>query len=154
MTATQPAGGQQAAAPWAASSPKRSSISASPRSISAIIRCAERSCSATLDDRPSIVVPPTETIVVIVPSSSERYLSTWLFADVSAESDSIDDLIPSAAPATAGNWVASRVTELPWMNFRREGFEVMGVGLQVRDYQRRRRICPLRQAVVVNQPVT
>ena len=40
-------------------------------------------------------------IVVIVPSSSERYLSTWLFADVSAESDSVDDLIPSAAPANA-----------------------------------------------------
>jgi len=37
-------------------------------------------------------------IVVIIPSSSERYLSTWLFADVSVESDSIDDLIP---PATA-----------------------------------------------------
>jgi cysteine synthase A len=28
-----------------------------------------------------------------VPSSSERYLSTWLFADVNTESDSIDDLI-------------------------------------------------------------
>jgi cysteine synthase A len=40
-------------------------------------------------------------IVVIIPSSSERYLSTWLFADVSAESDSIDDLVPSAAPANA-----------------------------------------------------
>jgi cysteine synthase A len=35
-------------------------------------------------------------IVVIVPSSSERYLSTWLFADVSAESDSLEDLIPAA----------------------------------------------------------
>ena len=35
-------------------------------------------------------------IVVIIPSSSERYLSTWLFADVNAESDSIDDLIPPA----------------------------------------------------------
>jgi cysteine synthase A len=32
-------------------------------------------------------------IVVIIPSSSERYLSTWLFADVNSESDSIDDLI-------------------------------------------------------------
>ncbi len=32
-------------------------------------------------------------IVAIVPSSSERYLSSWLFADVSSESDSIDDLI-------------------------------------------------------------
>jgi cysteine synthase A len=38
-------------------------------------------------------------IVVIVPSSSERYLSTWLFADINAESDSIDDLI--ATPVTA-----------------------------------------------------
>jgi len=36
-------------------------------------------------------------IVVIIPSSSERYLSTWLFADVNTESDSIDDLVPSAA---------------------------------------------------------
>ncbi len=35
-------------------------------------------------------------IVVIVPSSSERYLSTWLFADVSPESDSLDDLLPKA----------------------------------------------------------
>jgi cysteine synthase A len=33
-------------------------------------------------------------IVVIVPSSSERYLSTWLFSDINTESDSIDDLIP------------------------------------------------------------
>jgi len=32
-------------------------------------------------------------IVVIVPSCSERYLSTWLFADINAESDSIDDLL-------------------------------------------------------------
>ena len=32
-------------------------------------------------------------IVVIIPSCSERYLSTWLFADVNTESDSIDDLI-------------------------------------------------------------
>jgi cysteine synthase A len=36
-------------------------------------------------------------IVVIVPSSSERYLSTWLFADINTESDSIDDLLPVAA---------------------------------------------------------
>jgi len=36
-------------------------------------------------------------IVVIIPSSSERYLSTWLFADVNTESDSIDDLTPAAA---------------------------------------------------------
>src|SRR5258708_4097216 len=35
-------------------------------------------------------------IVAIIPSSSERYLSTWLFADVNAESDSVDDLIPAA----------------------------------------------------------
>ena len=35
-------------------------------------------------------------IVAIIPSSSERYLSTWLFADVNVESDSIDDLIPAA----------------------------------------------------------
>jgi len=40
-------------------------------------------------------------IVVIIPSSSERYLSTWLFADISAETDSIDDLVPAAAPANA-----------------------------------------------------
>ena len=37
----------------AASSVKRSSISASPRSISAIIRCDARSCSETRPDRPS-----------------------------------------------------------------------------------------------------
>jgi cysteine synthase A len=35
-------------------------------------------------------------IVVIIPSSSERYLSTWLFADISAESDSLDDLVAPA----------------------------------------------------------
>lgn len=29
-------------------------------------------------------------IVAVVPSSSERYLSTWLFADISAESDVLD----------------------------------------------------------------
>jgi cysteine synthase len=34
-----------------------------------------------------------KTIVAIIPSASERYLSTWLFADVNTESDSIDDLI-------------------------------------------------------------
>ncbi|MBE2212490.1 MAG: cysteine synthase A [Opitutaceae bacterium] len=38
-------------------------------------------------------------IVVIVPSSTERYLSTWLFADVNVESDPVDDLI---ATPTAG----------------------------------------------------
>jgi len=32
-------------------------------------------------------------IVVIIPSCSERYLSTWLFADVSAESDDVGDLM-------------------------------------------------------------
>jgi cysteine synthase A len=32
-------------------------------------------------------------IVVIVPSSAERYLSSWLFADISVESDGVDDLI-------------------------------------------------------------
>ncbi|MEO7597422.1 MAG: cysteine synthase A [Opitutus sp.] len=36
-------------------------------------------------------------IVAIIPSSSERYLSTWLFADVNTESDSIDDLLPATA---------------------------------------------------------
>ncbi len=32
-------------------------------------------------------------IVAVIPSSSERYLSTWLFADISAESDSVEDLL-------------------------------------------------------------
>lgn len=32
-------------------------------------------------------------IVVIVPSSTERYLSTWLFADVGTDSDNVDDLV-------------------------------------------------------------
>jgi cysteine synthase A len=40
-------------------------------------------------------------IVAIIPSSSERYLSTWLFADINAESDSVDDLIGAAAPVGA-----------------------------------------------------
>jgi cysteine synthase A len=41
-------------------------------------------------------------IVVIVPSSSERYLSSWLFADVGVESDSVEDLFaPAPAIATA-----------------------------------------------------
>lgn len=35
-------------------------------------------------------------IVVIIPSSSERYLSSWLFADVAVESDSVDDLFASS----------------------------------------------------------
>src|SRR5580704_3962726 len=38
-------------------------------------------------------------IVVIVPSSAERYLSSWLFADLSVESDSVDDLLPVTAKA-------------------------------------------------------
>ena len=38
-------------------------------------------------------------IVVIIASSSERYLSTWLFADVSAESDTLDDLLLPAGKA-------------------------------------------------------
>lgn len=38
-------------------------------------------------------------IVVIVPSSSERYLSSWLFADVDVESDNISDL--TTAPVEA-----------------------------------------------------
>jgi len=33
-----------------------------------------------------------KTIVAIVPSSSERYLSTWLFADVGTESDDVSTL--------------------------------------------------------------
>jgi cysteine synthase len=32
-------------------------------------------------------------IVVIIPSSAERYLSSWLFADITVESDSVDDLV-------------------------------------------------------------
>ena len=32
-------------------------------------------------------------IVVIIPSASERYLSSWLFADINVESDSVDDLL-------------------------------------------------------------
>ncbi len=35
-------------------------------------------------------------IVVIIPSSSERYLTTWLFADVGVESDPLTDLLPQA----------------------------------------------------------
>jgi cysteine synthase len=38
-------------------------------------------------------------IVAIIPSCSERYLSTWLFADVGLESDSIEDLIPAVVMA-------------------------------------------------------
>ncbi|MBK9989224.1 MAG: cysteine synthase A [Verrucomicrobia bacterium] len=36
-------------------------------------------------------------IVVIIPSSSERYLSTWLFADLNTESDSIESLLAPTA---------------------------------------------------------
>jgi cysteine synthase A len=38
-----------------------------------------------------------KTIVAIVPSSAERYLSAWLFADVDVNSDSIVNLIPATA---------------------------------------------------------
>jgi len=34
-----------------------------------------------------------KTIVAIIPSSSERYLSTWLFADIGTESDDISSLL-------------------------------------------------------------
>jgi cysteine synthase A len=37
-----------------------------------------------------------KTIVAIVPSSSERYLSTWLFTDVGVESDDISNLVSAA----------------------------------------------------------
>ena len=36
-----------------------------------------------------------KTIVAIVPSSSERYLSTWLFADINTETDDISQLLVS-----------------------------------------------------------
>lgn len=36
-------------------------------------------------------------IVAIIPSSAERYLSSWLFADIGVESDSVDDLIGAGA---------------------------------------------------------
>jgi cysteine synthase len=38
-----------------------------------------------------------KTIVAIIPSSSERYLSTWLFTDINTDSDDITHLIPAAA---------------------------------------------------------
>lgn len=42
-------------------------------------------------------------IIAIMPSSSERYLSSWLFADIGVESDSVEDLFAAApAPAVAG----------------------------------------------------
>lgn len=34
-----------------------------------------------------------KTIVAIIPSSSERYLSSWLFADIDVESDSLEGLV-------------------------------------------------------------
>jgi cysteine synthase A len=40
-------------------------------------------------------------IVAIVPSSSERYLSSWLFADINTDSDKIDWEIAGAVLATA-----------------------------------------------------
>ncbi len=36
-------------------------------------------------------------IVAVMPSCCERYLSSWLFADIGIESDSLDDLIPPGA---------------------------------------------------------
>ena len=36
-------------------------------------------------------------ILAIIPSCAERYLSSWLFADIGVESDSIDDLITAPA---------------------------------------------------------
>jgi len=38
-----------------------------------------------------------KTIVAIVPSSAERYLSAWLFADVDVNSDSLVGLVPAPA---------------------------------------------------------
>ena len=38
-------------------------------------------------------------IVAIMPSSSERYLSSWLFADINTESDSLEDLLGKPARA-------------------------------------------------------
>ena len=38
-------------------------------------------------------------IVVIIPSSAERYLSTWLFEQITTESDDIQDLIAVPVPA-------------------------------------------------------
>ena len=40
-------------------------------------------------------------IVAVMPSSSERYLSSWLFADIGIESDSVEDLFAAPAAATA-----------------------------------------------------
>jgi cysteine synthase A len=38
-------------------------------------------------------------IVAIIPSSAERYLSSWLFADINVDSESVDDLIGATAKA-------------------------------------------------------
>lgn len=38
-----------------------------------------------------------KTIVAVIPSPAERYLSSWLFQDISPESDNVDDLIQSPA---------------------------------------------------------
>jgi cysteine synthase A len=37
-----------------------------------------------------------KTIVAVIPSSSERYLSTWLFADINTDSDDISNLLAAA----------------------------------------------------------
>ena len=39
-----------------------------------------------------------KTIVAIAPSGAERYLSSWLFDDVSVESDTLDELIARSLP--------------------------------------------------------
>jgi cysteine synthase A len=41
-------------------------------------------------------------IVSIIPSCCERYLSSWLFSDVDAESDAIEDLMGRPAPTPIG----------------------------------------------------
>jgi len=38
-------------------------------------------------------------IVAVIPSCSERYLSSWLFADINVESDSVADLTTGTLPA-------------------------------------------------------
>jgi cysteine synthase A len=40
-------------------------------------------------------------IVAVVPSASERYLSSWLFADIGVETDQLDEEFLGAAAATA-----------------------------------------------------
>ena len=40
-------------------------------------------------------------IVAIIPSCAERYLSSWLFADVNVESDLLEDLFPTAPAPVA-----------------------------------------------------